>query len=359
VNTGFKEFTVDRGRIRFGLVAVKNVGESAIDAILEARAAGGRFSSLFDFCERVDLKRVNKRVVESLIKCGAYDSTGARRSQLMAALDAAFDHGQRVQREKCDPQLALFGGGECPAPVPPPALPELAEWDDRQRLGFEKESLGFYLSGHPLTRYEELISKFATTDALAIKEAADGLQVRIGGLVRGTKTIKTRKGDLMGFATIEDRHGAVEVTVFSRLFAAASDLLAEDTAVLVQGQVQRDEQSVKLVADTLIPLEKAEESWTASVHLSLDLDAISREQLLQLREVLQRYPGSCKTYLHLHSPERTEAVVEAAAGVHLKAGAALRREVSEVLGVNSLETRCSPIKGVEPPRGRNQGWGRN
>jgi DNA polymerase-3 subunit alpha len=350
VNTGFKGFTVDEGRIRFGLVAVKNVGESAIDAILEARAAGGRFASLFDFCERVDLKRVNKRVVESLIKCGAFDSTGARRSQLMAALETALDHGQRVQREKCDPQMGLFGGLECPVPASAPALPEVAEWDDRQKLAYEKESLGLYLSGHPLTRYEELISKFTSADAVSIKEAADGALVRIGGLVRGTKTIKTRKGDLMGFATIEDRHGTVEVTVFSRLFAAAGDLLTEDTAVLVQGQVQRDEQSVKLIAETLIPLEKAEETWTASVHLSLDLGHTSREQLLNLRAVLQRYPGSCRTYLHLRSPERTDAVIELAAGLHLKAGAALRREVSEVLGANALETRCTQLMGAEGSR---------
>ncbi|MBI5578822.1 MAG: DNA polymerase III subunit alpha [Deltaproteobacteria bacterium] len=342
VNAGFKKFTVDRKRIRFGLVAVKNVGESAIDAILDARQ-DGPFTSLFDFCERVDLRRVNKRVVESLIKCGAFDSTGARRSQMMAALEVALDHGQRVQREKCDPQMGLFGGIECPAPVNAPAMPDVEDWDERQKLAFEKESLGFYLSGHPLTRYEELLSKFTTTDAVSIKEAAAGAVVRIGGLVRGSKTIKTKKGDLMGFVTIEDRHGAVEVTVFSRLFAVASDLLVEGNALLVQGQVQKDEQSVKLIADTLIPLAKAEETWTASVHVNLELNRTNRQQLLQLRDVLQRYPGSCKTYLHLRSLGHTEAVIELPEGIHLKAGAALRREVSEVLGDNALETRCAPV----------------
>ena len=342
VNAGFKEFTVDGKQIRFGLVAVKNVGESAIDAIIEARQ-DGPLTSLFDFCERVDLRRVNKRVVESLIKCGAFDSTGARRSQMMAALEVALDHGQRVQREKCDPQMGLFGGVECPAPANAPAMPDGEDWDERQKLTFEKESLGFYLSGHPLTRYEEVLSKFTTTDAISIKEAAAGTVVRIGGLVRSSKTIKTKKGDLMGFATIEDRNGAVEVTVFSRLFAAVSDLLVEDTALLVQGQVQKDEQSVKLIADILIPLAKAEETWTASVHVSLELGLTDRKQLLQLRDVLQRYPGSCKTYLHLRSPGHTEAVIELPEGVHLKAGAALRREVNEVLGGNALETRCAPV----------------
>jgi len=340
INASLKAFTVDRERIRFGLVAVKNVGEGAIDAIVETRQERP-FTSIFDFCERVDLRKVNKRVIESLIKCGAFDVTGARRSQLMASLEVALDYGQRVQRERCDPQMGLFGGADCPEPVNVPAMPDIEDWDERQKLAFEKESLGFFLSGHPLHRFEEVLHKFTTADAITIKEASDGATVRIGGLVRGTKTIKTRKGDLMGFATIEDLHGAVEVTVFSRVFAVASDLLAEDRTVLVQGQVQRDEQSVKLIAETIIPLEKAEESWTASVHLSLDLDRTDRALLLQLREVLQRYPGSCKAYLHLRGAARADAVIEFAEGFRVKAGPALRRDVGELLGYAALETRCT------------------
>jgi DNA polymerase-3 subunit alpha len=289
----------------------------------------------------VDLRKVNKRVIESLIKCGAFDVTGARRSQMMASLEVALDYGQRVQRERCDPQMGLFGGADCPAPVNAPAMPEIEEWDERQKLAFEKESLGFFLSGHPLNRFEEVLNKFTTADALSIKEAPDEATVRIGGLVRGMKTIKTRKGDLMGFATIEDLHGAVEVTVFSRLFATASDLLAEDSTVLVQGQVQKDEQSVKMVAETIIPLEKAEEHWTASVHLSLDLERTDRALLLQLREVLERYPGTCKAYLHLRGAAQADAVIEFSEKLRVKASPALRRDVGQLLGVAAMETRCT------------------
>ncbi len=341
INCSLKEFAVDRGRIRFGLVAVKNVGENAIDAIIEARRERS-FSTVFDFCERVDLKKVNKRVLESLIKCGAFDTTGARRSQMMASLELALDYGQRVQKERCGPQLTLFGGEECPEPVNAPVMPDIAEWDERQKLAFEKESLGFYLSGHPLNRFEDVLSKFTTADAVSIKEAPDRASVRIGGLVRSTKTIKTKRGELMGFATIEDMHGAVEVVVFSRVYAAVSGLLAEDTAVLVQGQIQKDEQSVKLVAETLIPLEMAEETWTASVHVNLDLSRIDRDLLLQLREVMQRHPGSCKAFLHLRSPARVDAVIELSDGLHVKAGPGLRREVRELLGYQALETHCGP-----------------
>ncbi|MCU0592656.1 MAG: DUF655 domain-containing protein, partial [Desulfobacterales bacterium] len=343
INRSFKEFTVDGNRIRFGLVAVKNVGEGAIDAIIDARRERP-FASFFDFCERVDLKKVNKRVIESLIKCGAFDTTGLRRSQMMGALELALDYGQRAQKERCDPQMGLFGGVECPQPVNLPAVADIDEWDDRQKLAFEKESLGFYLSGHPLTRFEDLLSKFTTADAFSIKEAPDGASVRIGGLVRGTKTIKTKKGDLMAFVTIEDMHGALEVTVFSRLYAGCGDLLTEDNAVLVQGQVQKDEQSVKLVADSMIALEKAEETWTASVHVNLELGRTDRDLLLRLRDLLQRFPGPCKAYLHLHGPTHTEALIELSDHYHLKAGPALRREVRELLGYAAVETRCTSVE---------------
>jgi len=354
INRSFKEFTVDGDRIRFGLVAVKNVGEGAIDAIIAARQERP-FESLFDFCERVDLKKVNKRVVESLIKCGAFDTVGRRRSQMMGALELALDFGQRAQKERCDQQMTLFGGSECPQPVNLPAVPDIDEWDERQRLAFEKESLGFYFSGHPLTRVEDLLSKFTTADALSIKEAPDGAPVRIGGLVRGIKTIKTKKGDLMAFVALEDMHGALEVTVFSRLYERCAELLVEDNAVLVQGQVQKDEQSVKLVADTVIRLEKAEETWTASVHVNLELNRTDRALLLQLREVLQRFPGPCKAFLHLRGPTHTEALIELAEGFHLKAGPALRREVRELVGYAAVETRCTP---VERPRERPAFGGR-
>jgi len=199
------------------------------------------------------------------------------------------------------------------------------------------------LSGHPLTRFEQILNQYTTADAIRIKEAPDGATVRIGGLVRGMKTIKTRKGDLMGFATIEDRHGAIEVTVFSRVFAAAGDLLIEDRGVLVQGQVQRDEQSVKLIAETIIPLEKAEEVWTASVHLRLDLDRSDRALLLQLRDVLQRYPGGCKAYLHFHAETGVAAMIELSEGFRLKAGPALSRDVAALLGQAAVETRCTSV----------------
>jgi DNA polymerase-3 subunit alpha len=342
INTSDTEFTVDGTQIRFGLVAVKNVGESAIESIIASRT-DQPFESLFDFCERVDLKKVNKRVIESLIKCGAFDSTGAKRSQMMAALESALEYGQRVQKERTDPQMGLFDLGDNQPSINAPVLPEIGEWDGKQFLIFEKESVGFYLSGHPLTRFEEVLDKFTNANAISIKELKDGGVVRIGGLVRSTKNIKTKKGELMAFVTIEDMHGSVEVIVFSRVFSDVRDLLVEDRPVLVQGQVQKDEKSVKILADMVIPIDKAEETWAASVHFNLEISRTDREGLKNLHAILKRYPGLCPAFLHLRSSDNADSIIALPDVFKLKAGGALTREVNGFLGYHAVETRCSAV----------------
>jgi DNA polymerase-3 subunit alpha len=348
INFSDKAFTVHGDKIRFGLVAVKNVGESAIEAIIESRA-DEEFSSLFDFCERVDLKKVNKRVIESLIKCGAFDSTGAKRSQMLAALEDALDYGQRVQKERLDPQIGLFDGTVNPQVINAPALPEIEEWSENRRLAFEKESLGFYISGHPLKRYEDLLDRFTNANAISIKEIKNGGAVRIGGLIRSTKIINTKRGDLMAFVTVEDLHGAVEAIVFSRVYANVSDLLVEDSPVLIQGQVQKDEQSVKILAEKVVAMDKAEETWTASIHFNLEISRTDREALEKLHRILEKYPGTSRAYLHLRSPDNTDSIIALPDSLKLAAGGALTREVNELLGYNAVETLCLAAK-TEPKR---------
>ena len=335
-----KEFTVSGDEIRFGLVAVKNVGESAIEAIIEARNAD-RFTSLFDFCEHVDLKRVNKRVIESLVKCGAFDSTRAKRAQLAMAIEEALEYGQRVQKERNDPQMNLFDMGESKPAINVPVLPDIPEWDEKQRLAFEKESLGFYISGHPLKGLEAVLEKFTNVNAMTVKESSDGAMVRIGGIVIATKVIKTKKGDLMAFVTLEDMHGSVEVIVFSNLYAAVEDLLFDDNAILVQGRLQKDEQSIRVIGEDIIPIDKAEEVWTASVHLHLDVSRTDRETLLGLQNTLLKYPGSCRAFLHLRDPQGTDTVISLSERIKLQPGGRLTRDVNRLLGYNAVETMCS------------------
>jgi DNA polymerase III subunit alpha len=343
VNESEKEFTVVDQKIRFGLVAVKNVGEGAIETIIKARN-DGKFISLFDFCGRVDLRKVNKRVVEALIRCGAFDSMGIYRSRMMAVLEEAIDFGQRVQRERTDPQLGLFDlNAKEPSLINTPSFPNITEWDQKQLLANEKDSLGFYISGHPLGEYEDILDKFTSVDTLTIQESTDKAVIRIGGLVKDVKVIRTKKGDPMAFVTLEDMHGTLEITVFTSIYKDTSSLLIEDSAILVEGQVQKDEKSIKVLADSIITVDKAEETWTANVHLNLDISTIEKHHLLQLQETLKKYPGSSDVYLHLRDPDKSDTIIALPKDMRLKAGVNLTREVKAIFGYDAIETVCSEI----------------
>ncbi|MFA9497712.1 MAG: DNA polymerase III subunit alpha [Deltaproteobacteria bacterium] len=352
INESDKAFTVIGSKIRFGLAAVKNVGENAIESIVAARN-DGKFSSQFEFCERVDLKKVNKRVIEGLIKCGAFDSTEAFRSRMMASLEDCVDYGQRLQKEKADPQISLFDLKADQFAINLPNMSEIDEWDEKQLLAFEKESLGFYITGHPLSEYEDILEKFANTNSSTLKEQNDGDAVRIGGMIRSTKIIKTKKGDLMAFVTLEDLHGSVEIIVFSTLYAKVYDLLTDDSAILVRGHLQKDENSVKILADTLIPMDKAEETWSTSIHFNLDITRTDKALLEKLKSVFKRYPGSCRGYVHLLDPEKTETIIALSDATKLKAGSSLIREVNRLLGYSAAETICEPTEFSSDSNGYN------
>ena len=352
INESDKAFTVIGSKIRFGLAAVKNVGENAIESIVAARN-DGKFSSQFEFCERVDLKKVNKRVIEGLIKCGAFDSTEAFRSRMMASLEDCVDYGQRLQKEKADPQISLFDLKADQFAINLPNMSEIDEWDEKQLLAFEKESLGFYITGHPLSEYEDILEKFANTNSSTLKEQNDGDAVRIGGMIRSTKIIKTKKGDLMAFVTLEDLHGSVEIIVFSTLYAKVYDLLTDDSSILVRGHLQKDENSVKILADTLIPMDKAEETWSTSIHFNLDITRTDKALLEKLKSVFKRYPGSCRGYVHLLDPEKTETIIALSDATKLKAGSSLIREVNRLLGYSAAETICEPTEFSSDSNGYN------
>ena len=342
VNESSTFFTAVDERIRFGLAAVKNVGEAAVDLIIHEREENGKFTSIFDFCQRVDLTKVNKRVLESLIRCGALDSTGVSRARLMAVLEEALDYGQRIQREKNSAQMSLFdmGSGENLV-INLPVIPNIEDWDEHEKLQIEKETLGFYVSGHPLDRYKETLEKFTNVDAVSIREISDKSAVRIGGTISSAKVIRTRKDELMGFATVEDLNGSVEVVVFPSIYASCADLLTADSAVLVQGVAQVEENGVKILADAVIPMDAAEETWTVEVRLMVDPDATDRETLGRVQKALKRYPGSCRGYVHICLTDQVEAIVAMAEDLRIRYCDAMTREVNAILGYNAVQTRYS------------------
>jgi DNA polymerase-3 subunit alpha len=265
-------------------------------------------------------------------------------------LDEILEYGQRVQREKADPQMGLFGSaGDAPSINLPP-LPEIEEWDEKHLLANEKEALGFYITGHPLNRYSSIIDKFATADTLTLKEKQDNTGVRLAGIIRNIKTITTKRGDLMAFVTVEDLNGSFEMTVFSSLYTEVHHLLSADNAVLVDGQVQKEENTVKLLANHIVPIQKAEEIWTVSIHINLDTANTGRDQLESLHQVVKNHSGTCDVFLHIKAPEMAEAIIALPEQFQLHPSGELRKEINACMGYHAYESICSKAGSYQQPK---------
>ncbi|MFQ5895944.1 MAG: DNA polymerase III subunit alpha, partial [Nitrospinota bacterium] len=312
VNHSEKDFAVAGEGIRFGLAAVKNVGEAAVEAILERRRREGPFRSLEDLCRRVDLRHLNRRVVESLIKCGAFDSLGARRSQLAAALDGALDAASRAQRNAALGQFSLFGEGEGERGEPAP-LPDVPEWPERERLAGEREMLGFYVTGHPLEAHRPLIRRLADCDSSRLLELRSARKVRLAGLIRSVRRQTTRKGQPMAYLTLEDLEGSLEVILFPDAYEKAYPLLESEEPLLVEGTAEPAEETVRVIAEGVSRLADAREA-EGRVHVRVRAAGGGEEFLGALRRALQAHPGGCPVLFHLDLAGEGEVVVEAGEG---------------------------------------------
>ena len=257
VNESFKGFTVSGNTIRFGLGAIKNVGEGAAESIISARKSGGPFVSFVDFCNRVDMTAVNRKALESLIRCGAFSKFGKRRA-LLAIMDQVCDQSAVRQRHQESGQASFFDLFEEPsgfgtADIP---LPDVPDFSESQILAMEKELLGLYISGHPLASVAEAIRKVATMSVRDLSNAEDGAYATLAGVIIGRKQIITRTGQPMAFVQIEDLTGQVEVVVFPRTYQECADILARDAIVVVKGRVDVKEEGIKILADSITELPK-------------------------------------------------------------------------------------------------------
>ncbi len=268
VNVSRFSFGVDGETIRFGLGAIKNLGQKAIETIVASREEHGAYGSLVDFCRRLDLQLVNRRVVESLVKAGAFDSLARPRAQLMGVLDAAFEAGQRHQRERDQGQVSMFdllgGVGAGAAGEADPLDLSIPEWDPEQRLVGEKEVLGFYLSGHPLRGLWDRAQRLGVIGTGQLAQAEDGARVLLCGLVSALREINTKNGNRMGFATIEDVEGTIEVTIFPELFRQSAAHLRGAAPLLVRGKVEGTTTSRKLLADDIRPFPAEDDGVAAA-----------------------------------------------------------------------------------------------
>jgi DNA polymerase-3 subunit alpha len=300
VNESQKDFTVVSDGIRFGLAAIKNVGEAAVESVIAIRDGGGRFRSFMDFCHRIDPHKVNKRVLEGLIKVGAFDSTGARRAQLAAVLDRAMEEAAAAQQERARGQTSIFGEQEDHADtagLAGPPLPDVPEWDQAQRLKHERELTGFYITAHPLAPFASAIKKFSTTSSVQLSEVGDGKEVKLCGIVTTVKNMTTKKGDRMAYVQLEDLHGLVEVIVFPDLYRASGTLLVPESVIQVTGIVDRAEKGTRLKSTRVEVLMNLQARSVAKVNLRLGMAPDPAGRLEQLQQMLRRHPGPTAVYL--------------------------------------------------------------
>jgi DNA polymerase-3 subunit alpha len=350
------QFTPHGDAIRFGLAAVKNVGGNAIESILKARAeVGGRFKSLWEFCEKVDLRVMNKRVLESLIKAGALDELG-KRGPLMAAVDKAMERAQRAQRDAAQGQSGLFGlfdeeprtgrnGGR-----PGDDLPNVADWEEGERLANEKEVLGFFVSGHPLDKYAEklrnLTGVISVAEALELKppEKRWGAQsdpaddVLVAGMIMGLRVQKSKRDQkLYAQAALEDATGKIDLICFSRDYEKLSGQLKIEAPVLVRGVLMGDEDAApKISVSSIVPLEEVQVKLPSGIRIRINLERATEEIFAGLKSVAESAPGPGKLMLQLEKKGEYAVILEPE-GMSVAADRGWVERVEELVGKNTVQ----------------------
>jgi len=346
VNVSAVQFSVAGDTVRFGLAAIKNVGEAAMQSILKVRGETGPFRTHDDFCARVDLRLVNRRVIESLLKAGAFDSLGLTRAHLLATADGALESGGRQQRDRAEGQGSFFELlPEAPTRSSTPAE-IIPEWEADQRLAFEKEVLGFYISGHPLARYRDVVEPLGVTTSADLAAKGHGARVILFGHAAGLKETSTKGGNRMAFFTLEDMEGTVEVTVFPEPFKTAAACLRSGEAVLVRGRVDDGDKGRVVLAEDVRLLEQAlaesagrprpasgpVEPSACRIRVAPGEDP--SVAFAAVRRVCGEHPGRVPVFLHLLLG--VQEVVVRARGLSVDGSKELVAEGESVLGAGAI-----------------------
>jgi len=341
------DFMVEGEKVRFGLSAIKNVGEGAIRSIIEARVEKDGFGSLHELCGAIDFRQVNKRVLEALVQSGSMDSFGASRSRLFAAIDPALEYGQKQRADREAGQVSLFGGSTADEPAgAAEQLPDVPEWDEKARLSGEKATLGFYVSGHPLESHQELLREYATHTTAALREVDSGTEVAIGGVVNDLRRRKSRKGDWWASFQLEDLDGQVEVLTFPKCYAAHETDLEAERAAMVTGRVEVDEDRVRLIAETICPLEQLHERQVDAVHVRLDAIDLDERLVERMMQTVEAHRGNARLYFEVARPGAYRLVAVAESALRVTASKGFTRELESVVGRNRVHFRAkSMLKG--------------
>ena len=336
INTGLYGFTVSGDSIRFGLGAIKGVGQNAVTSIVEERQAHGPFQSFADLCERLDSRQVNKKVIESLIKGGALDCLGMHRAEMFGNMARVLEWAQHQQEDRQQGQISLFGGATTPAATAMLALQPVPEWNDSECLAAEKEALGFYISSHPLMAVEQHLQRLTTANSQNLAELHSEPVVVVGGMVTQSRTQLTKKGDRMAFLTLEDLYGSIEIIVFPDAYQQSVKWCESEEPLLVWGKVEHDATAGRLIAQRILPLQ-ADETWREFHRLTLTvLPQLERDVLLRIRDLLTASPGDSSVCLALPFDDDDRVLIRANERFNVTPSHQLLDALDELLGVGNV-----------------------
>ena len=324
INVGGTHFQIENGAIRFSLSAIKNVGETVIGRVVKVRESGGKFKSLFDFCCRVEMSDFTRRGMENLIKSGAFDSVDGRRTFLIESLTAAYSVGQRWRKDFRRGQVGLFGEETQTINL---KLPEVRERPRNELLAWEKEALGFYISGHPLDIFAEKMSGLTKIGDIKVGKVVSGKHVKIGGIITDTKRLTTKKGDLMAFATVEDFSDSIKVTIFPYVFHRCVNTILPEEVVIVSGKFERIGDSLQILADAVI----VAENYMPDFYLTVTAQFENPETYDKLVEIFEMHKGGSQIFLR-KSGKWTKLRHK-----KISDSAALRTELKNLLGEENVK----------------------
>ena len=339
VNKSYANFAVEGDSIRFGMGAIKNVGEGPTGAIVKERTENGPYEDIYDFCSRLDTRVVNRKSIESLNKAGAFVSTDWNRRQVESVLDSALSEGQIAQRERASGQTSLFDmSGMEDAVETLRVKPELFDWPEAELLQYEKEMMGLYISSHPLARYEAILQRFNTLQLENLAEYKEGDEVYIGGLLNGVRIYVTKQNKKMAFLNLETRGGSCELTVFSDIYEQNSNLLLVDTAVMLAAHVNFRNNEPSLLVDNVFPLEEAEKHLAKALHVRVPAKQLGNGESEKLAQILGKQRGESDVYLHCILPDEREVVIHATSACRVRISKPLCNAIDALLGEGAAFT---------------------
>jgi DNA polymerase-3 subunit alpha len=337
INESGVNFTVEGEGIRFGLAAIKNVGEGAIRDLIRVRDQNGKFLSPFDILRGDSSKFVNKKVIEGLIKAGAFDSMGWKRSQLFHLIDKMIQYSHELQKVKTSKQNLLFGAGQIEPPSIPPEIREMGEWDESLLLSYEKDALGFYITGHPLAQYSKSLSRLVSCPISKFdEEKAFNTEVSVAGIITTLKSIKTRRDERMATFILEDLTGRIEVVVFPDNYTKYFDRLSEDQLVWVRGKFLGEGENRRIHLLQIMTLSDALEKQAKRMYLRIFLPGIEESIFEELKAILEKHRGHCPVFFELETPQSYRMVVKSVDIDGVSPSEELSRNIQELLGEQSV-----------------------